>query len=271
MVTYIGRSNIKAFAPLLPEYAESPKRLAFGCIDDGVACGALVLSVNGSHAAVEHIYVAKEYRLRGHGSTLLERALSFASEKSLSETVFCYDPDEHEGIDILLLKNGCYRISDEISTLNVTLGELMGSADFAKRIKHGAESAVPISAVPTGWVHSFCGQENFFFDPIDLQSIDTDISAVVTGAKGIAAAAWVSGDGDGLTIDGIFFSSAGSGTGNIVPILAAMLHAAEAKYPSSTPVSFAIVAPAMEAITKKLFPDVSFSRGRIVSEGIASY
>lgn len=277
MVTYVGEKNFPAFAPLLPvgsfAQARRQNQRICGAIDeaDGAACGVLILSATGAGCDIEYLYVARDYRLRGHGGALLDAAMGFAQKHRLPEVAVCYDPDTGEGLDMLLLKAGFFNLDAEAQTLTATLGRLSGSRYFAGGQAALPRGVLPLGQVPEAWVRAFVeksqkqGGNKFFFDPAGLAGADADISMAAATRGGMSGAVWCSGGAEGFTIDGLFFVDKGAAARQLRPLVGAMLAAAGRRYPPHTPVQFAAAAPGAARVAHTLFPDVTFAVGRIAS------
>lgn len=135
-LTRITKDNLEHFRIYLPPGHITPEQEAVGLVsDDGYACAAALISGEDTQAAIDWLYVDKEYRRIGAGTAFLEQMEELLKGEADS---FCVSyPSDIEGMDEFFAVNG-YLITDGDPIYSISLAELKDSHE-ARTLKKMAE------------------------------------------------------------------------------------------------------------------------------------
>lgn len=112
----IGRDQAEAFRPLLPEGRQTlhgKNELAIGAVEDGRACGVLVVRTNEMVADILHLAVSEPYQRRGIADGMLDLLCRTAGEAGVAVLCSFAAAGRDDPLCRLLTHRGDFTLTEE--------------------------------------------------------------------------------------------------------------------------------------------------------------
>lgn len=110
----IAKEQLTAFRSLLPEGTDlaDPELYAVGAVEEGRACGVLLVRADELVLDVEHLAVAEEYRRQGVADGMIDALCGVAWENSAALTMTFSAADRDAPLCRLLAKRGDFTVTE---------------------------------------------------------------------------------------------------------------------------------------------------------------
>lgn len=138
--TVLTRDNLDMFVNFLRNLGEGEKvdlsnKMAIGAIEDGVACGVMVVSIHGTIAEIGWLYVAPAYRGRGVASRMVDYLIQNAADIKIDGIFSEYNVENADllfAVDRLFVKRGAKLDADRWYYYQIPIETLL-NADIYKK------------------------------------------------------------------------------------------------------------------------------------------
>ena len=195
-ITRISEVNREYYAGLVPEDILNDEDLIIlGMIsDEGEACAALAVGINGTMAYIEWLYTAPEFREQGAASEMLDVMLDLLEDTDLTGIETDYPTGEHE-LDDLLTEYG-FLTGIENDMYKVPTTDIIFSAQMDALVSKDrmTQDITPVSRIDAGLNAYLSGHG---MDPDSLSSFSNVYSFKSIGEDGeITGCIMVSEEGE---------------------------------------------------------------------------
>lgn len=263
MITEIFADNLNYFKPfLLPythEFIGRPDILALGAMEGETAIGALAVACPSDTLEAEllSVYISPDYRRKGHGGQLLEKAIEVlnCTDYYLLNCFYNLEDEDKKLLEALLKSNGFIWEEEGSSIYQVRLSQL--SPAIRKYDEKGSGGKlIRLAEVPGIDLREFnqrvVRRQRVFRGLINQESYDSEISVCLLEEQKIAGCILISALGEQeIQLETAYYK--GKDASALLAMLRAAVHYAEKKYKEDV----LIFIPCVEETAQKLVNTIS--------------
>lgn len=274
MLTLVDQQNCAFFLPMLPggaaEELARPGTLAYGLVEDGLACAAALGSFRtGTGAELRSLYVAKGCRRRGYATTLL-RSMEAVARRCGLDGLEAVSHSSFDDVNRFLQAGGFAELSRS-SVFTLPLGTLAASKSLAPAGEPSA-AVVPVAALPAIEVRRLnraLQQEEAELPlaPMDRAAMDAQVSMAYAPGGKTEAFAWFSYEAGVLHMDGLVVDTREKAV--LLVLLRRCLQAAAEKYPPDTRMQFTAINNLTDRMVRFFLKGLAYTEEAVIRYQLA--